>query len=158
MALLRRRALLTHTVKIVKWVWRTEGRRDGDRGNCASLPLRSQLKVTSILYMVVTYCTGRYEVFLKNKKKKNANTLCVERRDIWVWRCKWCAEIHMKREVERPEEGRGKEGAQRPAGETARSLSSRPSSSRLNQRPTVRNRTTKKVRPQCLLVAFQSFL
>lgn len=70
MALLRRRALLTHTVKIVKWVWRTEGRRDGDRGNCASLPLRSQLKVTSILYMVVTYCTGRYEVFLKNKKKK----------------------------------------------------------------------------------------
>lgn len=77
---------------MVKWVSRTEGRREGNRGTCALLLLKSRLKITSILYTVVTFCTGSYEVFLK----KNAKTRSAEQSELWVWRCKWCAEIHMK--------------------------------------------------------------
>lgn len=51
-----------------KWfnVSRTEGRRDGNRGNCALLLLKSKLKITSILNTVVTFRKGRYEVFWKS--------------------------------------------------------------------------------------------
>lgn len=49
---------------------RTEGRRDGNRGNRASLLLKSKVKIMSILYTVVTFCTGRYEVFFQQEKKK----------------------------------------------------------------------------------------
>lgn len=160
MALLRWRVLLLHTVKIVKWVWRTEGQRDGNRGNCASLPLRSQLKTTSILYMVVTYCTGRYEVFLKNKNDKiKANTLCVERRDIWVWRCKWCAEIHMKREVERPEEGRGEKKRSSEAGRWDCALAFLPPKSvEVESEADCLKQDDEKSPLWCLLVAVQSIL
>lgn len=59
---------------MVKWVSRTESLRDGNRGNCALLLLKWKLKIVSILYAAVTFCTGVWGV--NQNKKQGAVSEC----------------------------------------------------------------------------------